>query len=113
MATARLTVGAIFDTVAGTANTLTKTVGLVNDIVGMGSSFIESAAQDQRDALALHRETYRESLIQEKAMEIAELDRQAITYCNQSDTHKELYMNAKAKLSKVFDEKKPKLYAAE
>ena len=87
----RLTFGALLNTVQATANTVTSTLDAANTGVGMLTSFVTAAADNQRIRQVADKEVFIETLIQEKSFEQAQAKLKVQKFCLQSKDHAEFY----------------------
>lgn len=94
MATTRMTFGAVLGTITDTAGMVSKTVTTISGGIDMASSFVESAATDQRDRQAIHRKTFRDTLLREARIDIARSNREVLDFCADSETNATLYSQA-------------------
>jgi hypothetical protein len=91
MATTRMTFGAVLGTITDTAGMVSKTVTTVSGGIDMASRFVESAATDQRDRHAIHRKTFRDTLLREARIEVARSNREVLDFCAESEVNAKLY----------------------
>jgi hypothetical protein len=87
----RLTFGALLNTVQATANTVTSTLDAANTGVGMLTSFVTAAADNQRIRQVADKEVFIETLIQEKSFEQAQAKLKVQKFCLQSADHAQFY----------------------
>lgn len=102
MSTSRMTFGAILSTVQTTANTLTNTLAAANTGVGMLTSFVEEAAQDQQLRNVANREVFLEDLIREKTQERATANIAVEKFIGQSPAHAKHYESAYTMFSQLL-----------
>ena len=72
MATARSTVGSLFQSVSKTADTITATLDAVTTGVGMVNAYISEQAESQRIRILIDKERNVTRLIEEAALEEAQ-----------------------------------------
>ena len=94
MSTTRLTFGSILATVQTTAATVTSTLEAANSGVGMLSSYITEAAENQRIRQIADKEDFLENLIQERAEQRAVSAIRVETFCKKSAEHAKHYGDA-------------------
>jgi len=102
MATIRNTTGSLFGMVSQTANTVTSAVNALSDGIDILQSHIESAKVDQRDQQVVHRKTYRDQLIHDASMEVADRNMEAVKYIAQSADHAAQYQSASSMFKDCF-----------
>lgn len=106
MATARLTVGSILDTVTTAATVATGALNSVSGVVAMANAYVTKAQAEQAAQYALDAERSEERMIEEAALEQSEVDLKIAAYRNKSDQHKHGYDQAYARYSAIL--RKPK-----
>lgn len=99
----RMTVGSLLATVQTTAETVTSTMQAVNAAVGMANKFVSDAAHRQKIRSTLDLAIFEDTLHQQKAAELAEIQLQSIQWMSQSAEHKTQYELAFTRLAKVLD----------
>ena len=87
MATARNTIGTVFETVGTAATLITGTLNVASVGVGMANAFVNKAAKDQSQQHLLDAETSTERMILEASREEAEMKNAVRTYRAKSETH--------------------------
>ena len=102
----RITFGAMLNTVQSTANTLTATLDAANTSVGMLTSFVTAAADNQRIRQIADKETFLEELIQEKAVETTKSAIKVEKFIAQSVEHKKHFGSAYETFTKLLRDKK-------
>jgi hypothetical protein len=107
MATARNTIGSLFETVGTAATVATRTLGVVSTSVGMASAFIEKTAADQAQQYLLDAETSTERMILDASREESEMKNAVRTYRAKSVTHAQDFDEAYDRFSAVL--RKPKV----
>lgn len=94
MATARLTVGVVLDTVAKAAATLTSTLDTMTDAVGMVNAFVNKAAEEQSIRYKGERGVFVAHLIDEMAQEETMLMIRTESFIATSANHAKHYETA-------------------
>lgn len=95
---AGLSIGAIFGAVASTANAVTSLVTTATDSVGMLDRYVKDASLRQKQTSAADAVTFTEELGVRKAKEIAQLQLEVISFCSNSDEHKQLFTEGYSKV---------------
>lgn len=95
---AGISIGAIFGAVAASANAVTSLVTTATDSVGMLDRYVKDASLRQKQTSAADAVTFTEELGVRKAKEISNLQLEVISYCANSDQHRELYNDAYTKV---------------
>ena len=104
MATARMTFGAVLSTIGETANMVTSTVKTGSDAIAMLNRFVDSASTDQKDRQLVHRKTFRDTLLRESRMQVAQSNKEVIDFCNENEDNLKLYKQAEELLpNDIFD----------
>lgn len=70
MATARFTLGAVFNAASETAATITATMNTINTAVGMANTFVSRASDNQRMRYAMEAVGNKQAIAIEIAMEM-------------------------------------------
>lgn len=91
MSTTRLSFGAVLGTVQSAATTITATLDTVSTAVGMATSFVTQAADNQRLRQIADKEDFIENLIMEKAEQRATAHLKAEKFISKSAQHAEHY----------------------
>ena len=107
MATARLTLGSVLNTVNTTATTVTSTLDAASKAVGMLNAYVENAASHQKARIAIDNEDFIESLVREKAQERTESTLRVQKYISQSPEHAKAYQEAYETYSKLLRPSQP------
>ncbi len=94
MSTTRLSFGAVLGTVQSAATTVTATLDTVSTAVGMATSFVSQAADNQRLRQIADKEDFIEALIMEKAEQRATAHLKAEKFCGKSTEHAKHYGEA-------------------
>lgn len=102
MSTSRITFGAVLSTIQSTANAATSLVDTANAGIGMLSSFVAEAADNQRVRQIADREDFLESLIREKSMERSASTLKIAKFMAQSEEHAEAYTAAYNRYSELL-----------
>lgn len=102
MATARITFGSVLGTVNTAAQTVTGALGAIGSSVGMLSSYVERAAEEQRVRQLADAETFVDRLIEEKAMEHTERQVEVQDFRKRSDLHSHEFDTAKARFEALL-----------
>lgn len=102
MSSARMSFGAILNTVQTTADTVTNVVDSANKSVGMLTAFVEKAAVEQKIRHMADGETFVDLLMHEKAETYTAMAIKADKFCNQSAKHAEYYNAAIARFTKLL-----------
>lgn len=87
MATARNTIGTVFETVGTAATLITGSLNVASVGVGMANAFVNKAAKDQTQQHLLDAEVSTERMILEASREEAEMKNAVRTYRAKSETH--------------------------
>ena len=104
MATVRMAFGSVMDTLTQTAATATNVVKTVSDGVSMVNRFVDSAATDQRDRQLVHRKMFRDNLLRESRLTVAQSNEAVLEYVGKNEICKELYAQAEQLLpNNLFD----------
>ena len=99
---ARITFGSILSSVQAAANTVTTTLDTATAVVGMASSFVQEAADNQQIRQIADKETFVESLIREKAMEEANSSISIKKFMNKSQEHAKFYQDSYTKFEELL-----------
>lgn len=102
MATARLTMGAVFGTIASTAATVTGLLDSVNAGAGMLNDYVNSAAVEQRKNIKADAAVLEKKIIERISKEQAERRIDINKFCAKSDLHLELYQEAYDEFKDLF-----------
>lgn len=102
MASSRLTLGAILQTVSTTANTVTATLDAANKGVGILTAFVDKASTEQRIRHIADKEVFIENLVQEKAEERAVANIKIKKFIDQSPDHHKHYSAAYEKFTELL-----------
>lgn len=102
MSTSRITFGAVLNTVQASATMVTNSLDAVNSCVGMATTFIQGAADNQRIRAIADKETFIEDLIREKSYEQAHSSLKVNKFITQSTDHKEFYSSAYTKYTTLL-----------
>lgn len=102
MASTRLALGSVLDTVVGTANALSSVVNTTTKSVGMLDAFVTKAADEQALQHKKDRKVFIKSLIREAAQEQAQADLKALEFCKKSDAHDKLYTEHLSEFEQLF-----------
>ena len=106
MATARLTMGAVFGTVASTAATVTGLLDSVNAGAGMLNDYVNNAADSQRLNIIADKAVLKDVIIERISMEQMERRILVNKATSKSQEHADLYQAAYDKFKTLFDEDK-------
>lgn len=87
MATARLTIGSVLDTVTMTATTITGALGAVSGVVSMANAYVGQAQKQQLVQHIIDNERFEERIIEEAAFDQAETDLKISAYRSKSAQH--------------------------
>ena len=105
MASLKLTASTLLDTVSNTASVISDTAKTASGAVNMLNRFVESASTDQKDRHKIHRQTFRDRLLEESRMSIALHKKEVVDFCAESETNAKLYEAATAYLpDSIFDD---------
>lgn len=102
MSTTRLSFGAVLGTVQSAATTVTATLDTVSTAVGMATSFVTQAADNQRMRQVVDKEDFIENLIMEKAEQRATAHLKAERFISKSPEHAKHYENAYKTFTKLL-----------
>lgn len=91
MSTTRLSIAAVLGTVHSAANTVTGTLDAVSVAVGMATSFVTQAADNQRLRQIADKEDFVENLISEKAQQRTEQLVKVDKFKSKSTGHAQAY----------------------
>ena len=105
MATARMSIGSVFGAIGQTATTITSTLGAVNAGIGMANAAITNMATQQQVRIKLDNASFKETLLTEKAQELADSTLEAAKFRNKSDQHAQAYDTAHATLAAALGAK--------
>ena len=106
MSTTRLSFGAVLGTVQSAATTVTTTLDTVAVAVGMATTFVTQAADNQRLRQIADKEDFVENLIMEKAEQRAISHLKAEKFVAKSSDHNRLYSAAYTKFTKLLRDPK-------
>lgn len=106
MSTTRLSFGAVLGTVQSAATTLTSTLDTVTTAVGMATSFVSQAADNQRLRQIADKEDFVENLIMEKAEQRTLSNLKVEKLISKSADHAKHYSAAYAKFTKLLRDPK-------
>lgn len=98
----RLTFGAMLNTVQSAATTITSTLDATARGVGMLTSYVEHAADQQKLRHIVDKESFVEELIRNKAYEDSQSAMRASKYCGQSAEHKATFEKAYSRYSTLL-----------
>lgn len=102
MSTTRLSFSAVLGTVHSAANTVTGTLDAVSVAVGMATSFVTQAADNQRLRQVADKEDFIENLISEKAQQRTEQQAKIAKFKEKSSGHAQAYDAAYARFSQLL-----------
>lgn len=102
MSTTRLSFGAVLGTVQSAATTITATLDTVSTAVGMATSFVSQAADNQRLRQIADREDFVENLIMEKAEQRATAHLKAEKFIAKSADHAKHYEQSYRTFTKLL-----------
>lgn len=102
MSTTRLSFGAVLGTVQSAATTITASLDTVSTAVGMATSFVTQAADNQRLRQIADKEDFVENLIMEKAEQRSVAHLKAEKFISKSPDHARLYGAAYDKFTKLL-----------
>lgn len=103
MATARVTAGALLSTVTNTANTFSNAVNSINDVVLMGSTFINRHRVIQTQQSKLLLETSERRILIDTARTIQTLEEDTDKWVNEGgDLRKEQFNATLARLTTIL-----------
>lgn len=105
MATARMSIGSIFNAVGETAKTLTTTLGALNEGVGMANEAITNMAVQQKMRSKADNASFKITLANEKSQELAESTLDAAKFRHQSEAHAAAYDAAYAIIAAALEAK--------
>jgi predicted ATPase len=94
MATMRLTLGTVLDTVSTTANSVTGILNTVNNSVAMANRYVEEASENQRIRQKADRLTFVDGLRKEKAEELARSNKRIEEMCSKDEVYAKHYAAA-------------------
>ena len=98
MANARLTFGALLNSVTAVAGIVTTAADATADAAQYGGNFIANALEEQRMRIADQRIAFADNLADETAQSIALRAVEAKKFCDQSAFHEEQYMAARERI---------------
>lgn len=104
MATSRIALASVLDTVAQTANAFTQVVTTTTKGIGMLDALVTKASNEQALRHKAGRHTFVKNLIRESASEQAIADLQVIDFCSKSAEHKKMYEKNFDEFSTLFAE---------
>ena len=107
MATTRFTLGAVLNTVAESAATLTNTVVTVNTAVSMANAFVTKAAQNQQTRYTMEAHNTVHQIASELAMEITAREDAVLAYCGNDAAKLARYNKHHDDLLKLVTKAKP------
>ena len=105
MATARMSIGSVFGAIGQTATTLTSTLETVNHAVGMANEAVSNMAIQQKLRSKADNASFKTTLANEKAQELAESTLSAAKFRHQSDAHAAAYDQAYAQIAAALEAK--------
>lgn len=106
MSTTRLSFGAVLGTVQSAATTVTTTLDTVAVAVGMATTFVTQAADNQRLRQIADREDFVENLIMEKSEQRTLSNLKVEKLISKSPDHAKHYSAAYAKFTKLLRDPK-------
>jgi hypothetical protein len=112
MATAKVTVGQVLETVGTTAAVLTQTVSMVGGVVSMGNRWVQKAQLEQKLKHEADTVLYRKQLKADTLIQYADIERTVLSYAKQSAEHEALMQKAEQDLADLFVEKRTNLHVA-
>lgn len=98
MASIKLAAGTVLDTVANTAKVVSDTAQTLSGAVSMANRFIESASIDQKDRQLIHRKIFRDELLRNSRISIAQSNKEVVDFIKESDDNAKLYADAEVYL---------------
>lgn len=101
-ATARLTIGAVFGSIAQTAGTVSNVLGAANSSVNMLNAYVEKAAKEQRMNYRADEKELANKIIERVSKEQVERRIELDKFCAQSDRHEKLYQEALEEYKDMF-----------
>lgn len=102
MASTRMAFGSILGTITNVADTISNSVNLISQGVDMGNRFVEMAQHDQKERQVIHRVTYRDTLVREASMEIAQSNKEVLAFTQESPENEQLFVQAQSTLLDAF-----------
>lgn len=102
MSTTRLSFGAVLGTVQSAATSLTATLDTVSTAVGMATSFVTQAADNQRYRQIADKEDFIENLIMEKSEQRSIANLKVEKFVQKSPDHAKHYKAAYDKFTKLL-----------
>ena len=94
MATSRIALGSVLDTVSSAAGAITSIFNTTGKSIGMLDAFVTKASEEQQLRHRADKDQFIFRLINEAASEKATEDMKIVDFCNKSDTHKATFEKA-------------------
>ena len=105
MASLRMTVGTVFDTVGTTAVAASTAINMVVHGINIADAYVKQASKDQQDRMAGHRLTFQEKLKEELATEDSSRQLKVAEFRAKSELHATLYDQNYARYDALFSQK--------
>jgi hypothetical protein len=108
MATMRLTLSTVLDTVSTTANSVTGVLNTVSNSVAMANRYVEEASENQRIRQKADRLTFVDDLRKEKAEQLARTNRRIEEMCAKDEVYARHYAEAYDLFGDLLADEMPK-----
>ena len=103
MASTRMAFGAVLGTITDTATAVSDLVTTLGDGIGMLHATVHHASNHQKQRHVADNVMFREELITESTMRIAQSGAVALEFCRQSEDNAKLFDDAQSKLLAAFE----------
>jgi hypothetical protein len=107
MATAKVAIGSIMDTITQTAISVSSLVNTTNKGIGMLDALVTKVSDEQRLRYRADRHVFIKNLIRESSESQTAADLQVISFCSKSKEHKEMFEKNFDEFSNLFAEELP------
>lgn len=104
MATARIALSSIMDTVSQTANSVSALINVTTKGVGMLDAVVTKVSNEQRLRHKADAEVFKTNIIREYSEAEATANLQVIQFCNKSPDHKQLFETAFNRFSELLND---------
>lgn len=102
MATSRIALGSVLDTVVKTANSLGSVLDATTKTIGMADAFVTKASTEQKLSYRIDERKFVHNLVREAAQEQAQADINVATFRKQSTEHAQFFDAALEEFQGLF-----------
>lgn len=102
MATGKVAIASVMDTVTATANSVSALIHTTTKGIGMLDAIVTKASNEQQARHKVAAHTFVKNLIRDSAEEQAIADMQVINFCAKSADHKQMFEKNFNEISELF-----------